>query len=146
MEPRTFLDFWKLARVAIIFKSGNKSDVNNYRPISIISIFARIFERILHDQLYHLLKIGNIMTPSQSAFRKLHSTVTPLVNCTDNWYGNIDKKQLKLSMFLDLNKAFHTVNHSIMVTKLKAIGVRGIAANWVASYLNNWRQQCSLGN
>ena len=72
--------------------------------------------------------------------------MTSLVNCTDNWYRNIDKWQLNLSVFLDLKKAFDTVDHKIMVTKLKAIGVRGTAAEWFASYLNNRRQYCSLGN
>ena len=100
---------------------------NNYRPISIISVFARIFEKIVHDQLYNFLSINNILTPSQSAFRKLHSTITSLINCTDNWYINIDKKQLNLSLSLDLKKAFDTVDHKIMVKKLNAIGVRGIA-------------------
>ena len=72
------------------------------------------------------------MTPSQSAFRNLHSIVISLVNCIDNWYRHIDKKQLKLSVFLDLKKAFDTVDQSIMVTKLKAIRVRGTAADWFA--------------
>ena len=129
-----------------IFKSGNKSDANNYRPISIISVFARIFEKIVHDQLYNFLSTNNILTPSQSAFRKLHSTITSLINCTDNWYRNIDKGQLNLSLFLDLKKAFDTVDHKIMVKKLNAVGVRGIAGDWFASYLSNRKQYCSLGD
>ena len=146
MESGVFPDFWKLARVTPIFKSGNKSDANNYRPISIISVFARIFEKIVHDQLYNFLSTNNILTPSQSAFRKLHSTITSLINCTDNWYRNIDKKQLNLSLFLDLKKAFDTVDHQIMVKKLNAIGVRGIAGDWFASCLSNRKQYCSLGD
>ena len=105
-----------------------------------------ISERIVHDQLYDFLKTNNILTQSQSAFHKLYSTMTSLVNCTDNWYGNIDKRPLNLSVFLGLKKAFDTVDHKIMVTKLKAIGVRGTAADWFASYLNNRRQYCSSGN
>ena len=129
-----------------IFKSGNKSDAHNYRAISIISVFARIFEKTVHDQLYNFLSRNNILTPSQSAFRKLHSTNTSLINCTDNWYRNIDKKQLNLSLFLDLKKAFDTVDHQIMVKKLNAIGVRGIAGDWFASFLSNRKQYCSLGD
>ena len=146
MESGVFPDLWKLARVTPIFKSGNKSDAKNYGPISIISVFARIFEKIVHDQLHNFLTINNILTPSQSAFRKLHSTVTSLVNSTDNWYRNIDKKQLNLSLFLDLKKAFDTVDHKIMVKKLNAIGVRGIAGDWFDSYLSNRKQYCSLGD
>ena len=91
MESGVFPDFWKLERVTRIIKSGNKSDANNYRPISIISVFARIFEKIVYDQLYNFLTIKNILTPSQFAFRKLHSTITSLINCTYNWYRNIKK-------------------------------------------------------
>ena len=83
METGVFPDLWKFARVTPIFKSGNKSNANNYRPISIISVFARIFEKIIHDQLHNFLTINNILTSSQSAFRKLHSTITSLINCTD---------------------------------------------------------------
>ena len=146
MESGTFPNFWKLARVTPIFKSGDKSDENNSRPISIIFDFARIFERIIHDQQYEFQRTKSTLTPSQSAFRTLHFTVTSLVSCAHNWYGNIDKKQLNLSVFLNLTKAFDTVDHCIIVTKLKAIGVRDTAANWFASYLNNRRQYCSLGN
>ena len=146
MESGVFPDLWKLARVTPIFKSGNKSDANNYRPISIISIFARIFEKIVRDQLHNFLTINNILTPRQSAFCKLHSTITSLINCTDNWYRNIDKKQLNLSLFLDLKKAFDTVDHKIMVKKLNAIGFRGIAGDWFDSYLSNRKQYCSLGD
>ena len=102
--------------------------------------------QIVHDQLYNVLTINNILTPSQPAFRKLHSTITSLINCTDNWYRNIDKKQLNLSLFLDLKKAFDTVDHKIMVKKLNAIGVRGIAGEWFDSYLSNRKQYCSLGD
>ena len=142
MEPGVSPDFWKLARVTPILHSGNKSDASNYRPISIISVFARIFEKIVHDQLYNFLTINNILTLSQSAFRKLHSMITSLINCTDSWYRNIDKKQLNLSLFLDLKK--DTVDRKIMVKKLNAIGARGIAADWFASYLSNKKQYCSL--
>ena len=69
-----------------------------------------------------------------------------LINCTDNWYRNIDKKQLNLSLFLDLRKAFDTVDHKIMVKKLNAIGVRGIAGDWFDSHLSNSKQYCSLGD
>ena len=74
-----FPDIWKIARITPIFKSGAKNDVNNYRPISVISVFSRILERIVHDQLYEFLKANKIITSNQSAFQKLYSTVTSLI-------------------------------------------------------------------
>ena len=146
MECGIFPDNWKLAKVTPIFKSGHKSDPHNYRPISIISVFTRICERIIHDQLYDFLKENSILMPNQSAFRKLHSTTTSLIDCTDYWYENIDKKQMNLSMFLDLRKAFNTVDHKIMFMKLNVIGINGITGDWFSSYLRNRKQYCSLGN
>ena len=146
MESGIFPDNWKLAKVTPIFKSGHKSDPFNYRPISIISVFAKIFERIIHDQLYDFLKENSILMPNQSAFRKLHSTTTSFIDCTYYWYENIDKKQKNLSMLLYLRKAFDTVDHKIMFMKLNVIGINGITGDWFSSYLRNRKQYCSLGN
>ena len=121
-----FPDIWKIARVTPIFKSGAKKDVNSYRPISVISVFSRILERIVHDQLFDFLAANKVITRNQSAFQKLYSTVTSLICSTDSWYENIDCKKLNLTIFLDLKKAFDTVDHTIMIEKLKAYGIKGI--------------------
>ena len=78
-----FPDIWKLARVTPIFKSGSRSDTNNYRPISVISVFSRILERIVHDQIYDYLRSRAILTIRQSAVQKLCSTVTSLIDSTE---------------------------------------------------------------
>jgi hypothetical protein len=139
-----FPDIWKLARVTPIFKSGAKKDVNNYRPISVISIFSRILERIVHDQMFDFLLENNVITKNQSAFRKLYSTITSLICSTDYWYENIDCKKLNLTIFLDLRKAFDTVDHKIMVEKLRRYGIRNTAGNWFQSYLDHRKQFCSV--
>ena len=72
--------------------------------------------------------------------------MTFLINCIDNWYRNIDKKQLNISLLLDQKKAFDAVDHIIMVKKLNAIGVRDIAGDWFASYISNGKQYCSIGD
>ena len=82
-------DILNIARITPTFKSGAKSDVNNYRPISVISVFSRILERIVHDQLYEFLMTNKIIITNQSAFQKLYSTVTSLTCSTDSWYENI---------------------------------------------------------
>ena len=138
-----FPDVWKLARVTLIFKSGSKSEANNYRPISVISVFSRILERIVHDQVYEYLKVNKVLTMSQSAFQKLCSTITSLIDSTDYWYENIDHKQLNLAIFLDLKKAFDTFDHKILLEKLRKYGIRELSGDWFESYLKNRRQYCA---
>ena len=143
LEKGVFPDIWKLARVTPIFKSGAKKDVNNYRPISVISIFSRILERIVHDQIFEFLLENNVITKNQSAFRKLYSTITSLICSTDHWYENIDNKTLNLTIFLDLKKAFDTVDHKILVEKLRRYGIRDTVGNWFQSYLDQRTQFCA---
>ena len=139
-----FPDIWKLARVTPIFKTDSKKDANNYRPISVISVFSRMLEKIVHDQLIEYLITNKVLTPNQSAFRKLYSTVTSLINSTDYWYDNMDEKQLNLAIFLDLKKAFDTVDHRILIKKLGAYGIRGISGGWLTSFLTSRKQFCSV--
>ena len=93
---------WKLARVTPIFKKGKKDDMNNYRPISVISVVAKIFEKFTFEQLYEYLDNNNLISASQSGFRSLHSTLTALIEATDNWSINIDKGLLNGVIFIDL--------------------------------------------
>ena len=96
-----FLDDWKRARVTPLFKQGEASDLNNYRPISVISVLAKVFERIVYDQLYNFLSNEDIISTHQSGFRSLHSTVTALLEATDNWAFNINRGNVNAVVFLD---------------------------------------------
>ena len=104
LQKGMFPDVWKLARVTPIFKTGSKSEANNYRPISVISVLSRILEKVVHDQVYEYLKINNVLTKSQSAFQKLCSTIMSLIDSTDYWYENIDNKHLNLAIFFSISK------------------------------------------
>ena len=84
--------------------------MNNYRPISVISEIAKVFERIIYNQLSSYLSENNILSQYQSGFRSFHSTVTALLEATDNWAFNIDRGYINAVVFLDLKKAFDTVN------------------------------------
>ena len=95
-----FPDIWKIARVTLFFKSGRKSDLHNYRPISVLSAVSRIFEKEARDQLFEFLTANNMLSKNQFAYRKLHSTITSLLNVTELWYSNIDQKNVKISLFL----------------------------------------------
>ena len=132
-----FPDIWKLAKVTPIFKAGSRKGANTYRPISVISVVFRMLEKIVHDQLMEYFLTNKILTLNQSAFRKLYSTVTSLINGTNYWYGDMDKKQLNLAILLDLKKAFDTVDHTILIKKLGANGIKGISGKWFTYFLNS---------
>ena len=139
-----FPDIWKIARVTSIFKSSSKSNVSNYRPISVLSVFSRLLEKIGHDQFSKYLKEHNKFAKCQHAFLKLHSTLTSLLSVTDTWFSNIDKRKLNISIFLDLKKAFDTVDHGILLSKLSKYGAVGTPLRWFASYLTDRKQYCQI--
>ena len=141
MLSGTFPDDWKCARVTPLFKQREASDLNNYRPISVISVIAKVFERIVYDQLYNCLSNEDIISTHQSGFRSLHSTVTALLKATDNWANNIDRGNVNAVVFLDLKKAFDTVDQDILLSKMNLDGIQGIALDWFRSYLTNRTQR-----
>ena len=137
-----FPDEWKYAKVIPIHKHGKRNCTDNYRPISIIPVVAKVFERIIYNQLSLFFSENGLLNNCQSGFRGLHSTVTALLEATNEWAYNIDSGKVNAVMFLDLKKAFDTVDHEILLGKLKLYGVHGIAGNWLRSYLNNRKQRC----
>ena len=139
-----FPDIWKTARVTPIFKSGSKSNVSNYRPISVLSVFSKLLEKIGHDQFSRYLKEHKKFAKCQHAFLKMHSTLTSLLSVTDTWYSNIDKRKPNISIFLDLKKAFDTVDHGILLSKLSEYGAVGTPLHWFTSYLTDRKQYCQI--
>ena len=97
LERGIFPQIWKLARVAPIHKAGTKTDVNNYRPISVLSVVSRILEKTAHDQLMEFLKGQNRLCLNQFAFQKLYSTLACLLNVIDPWFKNSDEGKINLS-------------------------------------------------
>ena len=114
--------------------------MENYRPISVISITAKIMEKLIHNQLYDYLIASNLLTNSQHGFRPCHSTTTALLDITNRWYVG----QLNGVVFLDLKKAFDTVDHDILLKKLKIYGIKGMALCWLRSYLSDRIQYCQV--
>ena len=139
-----FPDSWKIARVAPIFKDGATDDKSNYRPISVLPVISRLFEKLIFDQLYDYLNRNQLIFLLQSAFRKLHSVLTCLLKSTNDWYLNIDKGRYTAAVFIDLKKAFDTVDHEILLNKLNYYGVRGKELSWFRSYLYNMKQFCRV--
>ena len=138
--------YWKLAKVTPIFKNRSKSDLNNYRPISVIPAVVKIFEKIIYDQLYNYLNGNDLLTSCQSGFRSLHSTLTALLETSNNWCVNVDKGLLNGVIFIDLKKAFDTIDHEIILQKLAKYGVDQDPLKWFKSYLTNRLQRCNVNN
>ena len=139
-----FPDSWKIARVAPIFKNGQPDDRSNYRPISVLPVLARVFEKLIHNQLYDYLDKNDHLFLNQSGFRALHSVVTCLLNSTDDWYVNMDKGRYTANIFIDLKKAFDTVDHDILLAKLRKYGTENLELTWFTSYLTNRKQFCKV--
>ena len=139
-----FPDLMKLAKVIPIFKVGSKDSITNYRPISLLSIFSKIFEKLAHKQLNDFLILNSIFYVSQFGFQKGRSTSHSLIEIVENIRDCMDNKMYGCGIFIDLKKAFDTVNHDILIKKLEHYGVRGKSLDWFASYLKGRAQYTFL--
>ena len=127
-----------------VFKKGIKSDPNNYRPISVIPIVSKVFEKNVYNQLYHYLNEDKLLLSCQSRFRSLHSTLTALLEATNDWSVNIDNGLLNGVVFINLTKAFATTDHEIILRKMSILGFDQIAIRWFPSYLSGRTQRCDV--
>ena len=136
----------KLAKVIPIHKSGDKSQVQNYRPISILPTVSKLLERIVYNRLYSYLTINNILAPGQYGFQKGKSTELAILELQDRVIQSILNNRYCVGLFLDLSKAFDTLNHSLLLSKLEHYGIRGLAHTWFKSYLENRQQFTSMND
>ena len=114
--------------------------MSNYRPISVISVVAKLLEGITYDQVYaYLSEQFSIISKSQSRSRSINSTVTALLEATDSWAFNIDRGNITAVVFLDLTKAFDTVDHTVLLSQLSTYGIQENAYNWFKSYYAMWK-------
>ena len=130
----------KIARVIPVFKYDDESKFTNYRPISILPAFSKIFERIIYNRMLANIDKYNILTEQQYGFRKGRSTSLALIDLFDKVTSAIDNKKFTIGLFLDLSKAFDTVDHDILFSKLVHYGFRGLILDWLKSYLSNRTQ------
>ena len=135
---------WKASRVSPVYNNGSRNNPSNYRPISVISAVAKMFEKIVYDQLYEYLNGRNLLNASQSGFRSLHSTLTALLEATNSWSVNIDNGLVNGVVFIDFRKAFDTIDHKIMLQKLGNYGVDPNSLRWFKSYLTDRAQKCRV--
>ena len=130
----------KICKIIPIHKGGLTNNISNYRPISLLSIFDKIIEKLMHKRLYNFLEEHNILYCNQFGFRKNNSTSFALLQITEKIKESIDNKKYGCGIFIDLRKAFDTVNHSILLQKMEHYGVRGLSLEWFRSYLTDRKQ------
>ena len=150
-----FPDILKISSVTPLFKKGSKlncgnyrpisllsniSKLGNYRPISLLSNISKLLEKLMYSRLYSFLNIFNCLSELQFGFRDKHSTSHALISITEQIREALDTGHFACGIFIDLQKAFDTVDHNILIEKLEYYGVRGIVKNWFSSYLHNRKQ------
>ena len=136
----SFPDIWKKGRVTPIFKSGDPTSSNNYRPITILPTLSKLLERIVHHQVYNYLQEHKLLASQQFGFRSKLSTTIALAHFTEQILDNLDHRKITGAVSIDLRKAFDTVDHTILLEKLKTIGFTSSVLDWFCSYLSNRTQ------
>ena len=126
-QSNIFPDIFKIAKVILIFKSESQVLCNNYRPISLLSNISKLIEKLMHKRVYTFLEQQNCFYNAQFGFRLSLSTNNALMSITENIQSQLDQNKFCAGVFVDLKKAFDTVDHEILLKKLSHYGIRGIA-------------------
>ena len=142
----TFARAWKTAEITPILKCGNPDVPSNYRPISLLPIVSKITERLVHGQLMEYLIKNNKLAVHQSGNRKLHSTETALLYVTDQLLQAMDDKKVSIMVLLDMCKAFDSIRHDILLSKLQSLDFSQGALDWFQSYLSDRKQCVRIGD
>ena len=134
----------KTARVVPIFKNGDPTSTDNYRPISLLCSLSKILEKIVANELLNHLENNNLLYKHQYGFQRNKNTEHNLLSATNFIYEALNKNEYCIGLFLDLKKAFDVCSHSILLTKLKYMGIKNVALNWFSSYLSDRSQYVDL--
>ena len=140
-----FPDSWKKATIIPLYKGGVKTEVTNYRLVSLLPLPGKLLEKIAHAHLSHFFESNDILTDKQGVFRKGFSTASSIADLTDSPLSNVNEELKSMATFIDLRKAFDTVDHAILLKKLRCYGVAGKNLEWCTNYLSN-RNQRTLAN
>ena len=134
----------KTAKVVPVFKKDSKLNYSNYRPISLLSNIEKMLEKLMYKRLYAFLDYNNIIYDLQFGFRQQYSTSHALINITENIRKALEDGNIGCGVFVDLQKAFDTVDHQILLAKLNHYGIRGVSNDWFKSYLSIHNQYVSI--
>ena len=137
-----FPDILKSSEIIPIHKKGDTTTCNNYRSISLLSNLSKIFEKLMHTRIYNFLNKFNCIYELQFGFRNKHSTNHALIQITEKIRKAVDDNNFACGVFVDLQKAFDTVNHQILLDKLKYYGIRGTPLSWFATFFTKQNTIC----
>ena len=140
----TFPDNMKIAKVIPLYKSGCKNIFSNYRPVSLLPQFSKVLEKLFNKRLDSFITKHNILSKCQYGFRSNRSTSMALIELLEKLTNSIDDKKLTVGVFIDLKKAFDTIDHKLLLKKLEFYGVRGLVLKWVESYLDSRKQYVNM--
>lgn len=141
-----FPSLLKISKVIPVFKKGSPQDVSNYRPISLLSNIEKIIEKLMYSRIIKFLNCNNVLFSRQFGFRQGHSTSHALICITERILKALDNGHIACGVFIDLKKAFDTVDHNILLFKLSHYGIRGITNQWFKSYLSDRQQFVSISD
>ena len=139
-EHSTFPDKLKVAKVYPVYKNGDSNNMSNYRPISLLPVFSKIYEKVIYNQIYNYLNINKLLYKNQFGFQKSCSTEHAIIELTNKIFKSFDKGEQVLGVFIDLSKAFDTVDYGILLSKLNHYGIKGLIYKWTKNYLSNRKQ------
>lgn len=139
-----FPSSWKCTSIKSLHKGGDRATPSNYRPISLLP--SKIIEKHVWHQLCSHLEVDNLLYPFQSSFQSSHCTQTLLLHCLDKWYKVLDAKKHLGVVFLDISKAFDTVNHNLLLSRLTNLGLPLSAISWFRPYLSSWYHVTHVAN
>ena len=141
-----FPDSLKIAKLTPIFKSGAKDNISNYSPISILPVFSKVLGRIMYNRVYNHLDSKGLLYEKQFGFQRNNSTEYAILQLTRDITSSFAKGEYILGVFIDLSKAFDTVDHQILIKKLQYYGIDCTLLEWFKSYLSNRKQYISSQN
>ena len=139
-------DKLKIAKVIPIYKKADSAMFSNNRPVSLLSCFSKILERLIFDRCVNFINNQEILNDKQYNFRPKHSTYMAIAQLVDKITNAVEKNETTIGIFLDLSKAFNTIDHSILLHKLEHYGFRGIVLEWFKNYLSNRTQYVAFNN
>lgn len=141
-----FPDSLKLAIIKPVYKKGDKKDLSNYRPISLLPVISKIFEKIMCQRMYSFYEKYNLLYKNQHGFRKDHSTTSAVFECIFDILNTLNNNKCMVALCIDMSKAYDRVVHNVLLNILDSQGVRGPAHAWLTSYLSNRKQVVQIAH